>query len=154
MRGVVQRHTEQPRTVLGFYAISAGIMFSGMVGLIGVLGWTGEAAWLIPYLAIAAVAIFISMIVGVFVVNLKAPEKLMLGRVSGSEFVEIQRVQLGDSRSGERIEILPKGQRVDLVSSDAVLVAVEAEIISEAEGAAAVVTDSSAGPSRDASGHS
>ena len=141
MRGVMQRHTEQPRTVLGFYAISAGIMFSGIIGLISVLGWTGEAEWLIPFLAIAAILIFVAVIAGVFIVNVKAPEKLMLGRVSGSEFVEIQRVQLGDGQFGERIELLPKRRSLSPSPGDAVIVEVEAEIVPDAEAIEAAPDD-------------
>jgi hypothetical protein len=109
LRGVVQRRTEQPKTVLGFYAISSAVMFSGMIGLVSVLAITGSAVFLIPYLAITAVVLFVALMLGVFLINVNSPEKLMLGQVTGSEFVEIQRVQLGDSRSGERVELIPRG---------------------------------------------
>ena len=96
------RYTENPRTVLAFYATVLGLVLAAVLGCVWILASTGVRTGAIPWLLGFAGAVFVALVAGVFVVTLVDPSKLMLGRVSGTEYAEIQSVRLGDSRTGER----------------------------------------------------
>lgn len=101
-RTVRRRYTENPRTVLAFYATVLGLALAAVIGLVATLASTHVMTDAIPWLIVFAGAIFVALVAGVFVVMLIDPSKLMLGQVTGHEYAEIQRLSLGDSRSGER----------------------------------------------------
>lgn len=101
-RAVVQRQTQNPRTVLGFYATVAGLFLSSDVAAIAVLASTDKYVGAIPYLLLAGVVVFLTIVGGVFYLNVKAPPKLMLGQITGREYAQIEQIALGDSLRGER----------------------------------------------------
>jgi hypothetical protein len=87
--------------VLGFYATVLGLMLTAAVAAVGVLAATDTSTNLIPWLLGFAGAVVVLLLLGVFIVTLVDPSHLMLGQISGSEYVEIQRATLGDSTRGE-----------------------------------------------------
>ncbi len=97
-----RRETAQPRTVLAYYGAITGLVLGGVVGAVSTLAATGVSTYLIPWLLGFGALIVVAVLVGVFVVMLKDPSRLMLGQVSGREYAEIQQVRLGDSVRGER----------------------------------------------------
>ena len=105
-RAVKDKQTSSPRTVLGFYATVIGILVSACVAAAGVLAKTGTATDLIPWVLGFGGLVLLLVLVGVFIVTLIDPSKLMLGHVTGSEYAEIHRVALGDSGAGEKLEIV------------------------------------------------
>jgi hypothetical protein len=101
------RQTINPKTVLGFYATVLGILLAGGVSATGFLATTDTATWLLPWILGFCAGVFVLLLVGVFAITLIDPSKLMLSQVSGTEYAAIQqRVILGDSTSGERVEII------------------------------------------------
>lgn len=64
-------------------------------------------AWLIPWvLAFGGVALV--TLIGIVVwMNIKAPMKLQLGKVSGREFIAYEQMTLGNSTTGEYLENVP-----------------------------------------------
>ena len=93
--------TVNPKTFLAFYATVLGLLLLGASTLCGVLAWSRVQTWLIPWLLVFVGCVAIFLIVGIFVVMLISPAKVMLTQVTATEFVEIQRATLGDSRSGK-----------------------------------------------------
>jgi len=70
---------------------------------LAVLAGHSNVAYLVPYVLGFGAFVFIVLLAAVVILNFKYPEKLMLGNVTGSEYVEIQHATLGDSRSGELV---------------------------------------------------
>jgi hypothetical protein len=96
-----------PKTVLGFYAGVLAILELGVIGALTILATDEDLHHLIPWtLAFAAVTL-IGLIAIVVAINVKDPTKLQLGRVTGREFLDYQRVTRGDSIGGEYVEELP-----------------------------------------------
>ena len=106
IKGVQRRQSANPRTVLGFFAIVLGLMFTAAVSASAVLAETHTLTNLIPYVLGFAAIILVLVLLGIFVVMLTDPSKLMLGQITGSEYVEIHKLMLGDSLVGERQEAL------------------------------------------------
>lgn len=100
---VAQRHTVNPRTVLGFYATIISVVFAGVLASVTTLAINDVATWLIPWILGVGFMIVISVIGVVAFINIKKPANLMLGQISGREYAEISRVTLGDDQSGERV---------------------------------------------------
>jgi hypothetical protein len=120
---VQRRHTENPRTVLAFYATVLGLALATIVALVGTLATTEVYTEAIPYLLGFGALLLVLLLGGVFAVTLADPSKLMLGQVTGMEYAEIQRVQLGDSRTGEDILAIresPVAPSVGLAEDDVV----------------------------------
>jgi hypothetical protein len=105
-RAIRGRQTINPRTVLGFYATVIGLLLAATVGGVAVLATTGHALHLIPWLLGFAGAAVVVLLIGVFIITLVDPSKLMLGQVTGSEYVAIQRTVLGDALTGEHVELV------------------------------------------------
>ncbi len=102
-RSVRQSQRESPRTVLAFFATTLGLLLAFIGGTVAVLARYKTHTEAIPFLLIFGGLAFLMLVVGVFyIIMFRDPSSLMLGQVTGSEYVEIQRVQLGDSRAGER----------------------------------------------------
>jgi hypothetical protein len=98
--------TYNPKTFLAYFATLFGLVLVGATTLCGVLAWTGTAVWLIPFVFGFVGLVTLFVLVGIFVVMLVDPSKVMLTQVSGTEYVEIQRATLGDSSSGTRLEVV------------------------------------------------
>lgn len=77
-----RRETAQPRTVLAYYGAITGLVLGGVVGAVSTLAATGVSTYLIPWLLGFGALIVVAVLVGVFVVMLKDPSRLMLGQVS------------------------------------------------------------------------
>ena len=99
---VQSRQIASPKTVLGFYAGVLVILDSASLIGVGVLAETHTMVWLIPWILGFAAVAFLLLVGGVFAVNLLDPGKLMLGQITGSEYVAMHSMPLGDSLSGER----------------------------------------------------
>jgi hypothetical protein len=95
---------KSPKTVLGFFAGMVGIAASVMVLTIWLVERTASLRYIVPSVLIAFLAIFLLVLISVMVIALKDPSKLMLGQISGRDYAEIQKITLGDSSSGERVE--------------------------------------------------
>jgi hypothetical protein len=103
---VRSRQTINPKNVLGFYATVIGLVLGATVGAALVLAETHTSTNLIPWILGIGLAISVLVAVGVFIINLTDPSKLMLGQITGTEYVAIQRAVLGDSLTGEREEFI------------------------------------------------
>jgi hypothetical protein len=101
-KAVQRRQFTSPRTVLGFYAGVLVILDSASLLAIGVLAETHTMAWLIPWILGFGAVVFVGLIGGVFTINIIDPGKLMLGQISGTEYVAMHKIPLGDSLAGER----------------------------------------------------
>ncbi len=121
------RQTINPRTVLGFYATVLGILFTGVIGAIAVLASSKVGTWLIPWLLVFLAVLVVALIGGVFILNARDPSKLMLGQITGTEYAVINRASLGDSLTGERVEMLLTQQPSLLAPNDSDVDASEAE---------------------------
>jgi len=107
-KAVQRRRTENPRTVLAFFGTVLGLVLTADVAATAVLAHASVYLWLIPWLLGFAALVFVLLVSGIFVVTLIDPSKLMLGHVTGTEYAEIQRVTLGDTRLGEHVvEMVP-----------------------------------------------
>lgn len=90
-----------PKTALGFYAVILGLTLTACTSIIGALAATGTDIWMIPYIVLFACIFLLAISIGVFVVTLKNPSKMLLTEVSGRDYMDIQRwMLLGDSKSG------------------------------------------------------
>ena len=99
------RETSNPKTVLAFYAGVLVILGGTAIGAVAVLASTKLDLWLIPWCLLAAAIFFVGLVVVVVVINIKDPSKLMLTKVTGKEYAEIQRYTIGDSLMGEQTVI-------------------------------------------------
>lgn len=111
LRGVHSRRTENPKTILAFYATVLGLTLAAVVGLAGVLASTGTAIWLIPWLVLFGATLVVAALSAVFVVALRDPSKLMLGQVTGNEYVEIQRLTLRTASDQDLTQVGQETQR-------------------------------------------
>jgi hypothetical protein len=96
-----------PKTVLGFYAIVLGILAAAGAAAIKFLAGEPDLHHLVAPILVFVGAVIVLILLGVFAVTLKDPTKLQLGQITGREYIEAQRLTLGDSNSGEFIETLP-----------------------------------------------
>lgn len=99
-----------PRTVLVFYASVLAIIELGVVGAIGVLATQQGLRYLVPWVLLFGAIVLVALIGVVVAMNLKAPMKLQLQPVTGQEFIQHERLTLGDSNTSEfREDIVPAG---------------------------------------------
>jgi len=114
VNAVTHRKTLNPKTVLGFYATILGILFAGVVSVVGVLAASNVMVHLIPWLLVFSGATLLGLLVAVFILTLRDPSKLMLTQVTGTEYAVIQQRIVGDSAQGERVELIgPDGAVVE-----------------------------------------
>lgn len=106
MRSVRSNRTENPKTVLAFFATVLGIVLTAVVLATGLLVRQGGYEGAVIAVLVFGGGLAVLLIGAVFTLTLKDPSKLMLGQVTGTEYAEIQRVTLGDSSSGERTAAL------------------------------------------------
>lgn len=106
--------------MLGFYAGVLVILEAGVVAALLVLGSNDDLHSLVPWVLGFGAFTLIGVIVVVVVVNLIDPTKLQLGRVTGKEFLDYQRVR-GDSIGGEYLEPAPTTATLNANSMKAAL---------------------------------
>jgi hypothetical protein len=110
-RGIASGEYSRPKTVLGFFGVLAGLFISAGVTMIVADLIHGRG--INPYVTGALIFLGVLtafVVIGVYIVMIKDPSKLMLGTITGKEYSEIQQLTQGDNVSGERIEmILPPG---------------------------------------------
>lgn len=105
---MVAARTQNPKTVLGFFATVMAIVLAGCTSLCLILGSNPGTVFCVPWVLGLSGAIILGLLVTVIVVMIANPAKLMLTGVSGTEFVEIQRT-LGDSLTGRQVRAVPMG---------------------------------------------
>lgn len=109
MESVQAARSYNPKTILGFLATVVGIAVVGCTAAGGALLVSGKVLWLVPLVFGFAGFLVVGVLVGVFVILLRDPSKLLLTHVSGTEYLNIQRgLVLGDSKSGEQL-LPPRG---------------------------------------------
>ncbi|MBI2242767.1 MAG: hypothetical protein HYU55_02010 [Nocardioides sp.] len=113
-RGIQTRRTENPRTILAFYATVIGLLLAAGLGTASAILISDSATYLLPWVLGFCGLMFVMIVGGVFLVSLNDPSKLQLGQVTGEEYAEIQRVALGDSSSGERVTAIVHQAEVDV----------------------------------------
>src|SRR5688572_24618872 len=95
---ITTKHTRQPRTILSFCAAIIGLVLAAAVAIVLALAANDASTYLIPVVLIVAAVIVVAIILGVLLMAVKDPSKLMLGQVTGDEFIRVQQqVMLGDS---------------------------------------------------------
>lgn len=95
---------KKPKTVLGFFAIVLCIVNTGGITLIGLLAGTESLHFLIPWVLSFLALVDLGIIGGIFAVTCFDPTKLMLGQVTGNEYLANRKLTLGDNEQGEYIE--------------------------------------------------
>ncbi len=95
-----------PKTVLGFFAIMIGIAGTTAVAAIAFIAGVDKLRYLVPVILIVFLVVFLSVMIVVMVLSWKDPSKLMLGQITGRDYVLIQqqKMTLGDSTSGEHVD--------------------------------------------------
>lgn len=102
--------------MLAFYATVLGLTLAATVGVVTALAWSRTATSAIPFVLCFGGLAFLLVLGSVLYINLRDPSRLMLGRVTGSEYAEIQHLRLGDSQSGEReVPVTFSGSAVAMV---------------------------------------
>ncbi|MCH4813426.1 hypothetical protein [Vreelandella neptunia] len=96
---------KSPKTILGFFAIVVGILIAGTSAVIGLLSRVESLHTYIPWILLFAAFVVVTVLVGVFVTAWKDPTVLMLGQISGHDYIENKKLTLGDSNSGEYLEV-------------------------------------------------
>lgn len=99
-----------PKTVLGFFAIVLAIVLAAVASATLILSRSEATVVYMPFV-LGFAGLFVLLVFAlVSIVMIVSPAKLMLTGVSGHEFVEIQRLSLGDSLTGKRPDnvVLPQ----------------------------------------------
>jgi hypothetical protein len=106
-QGTKSEEYSAPKTVLGFCAVVLGIVATACVAATGVLAsrdsTDGYALLPLAFFALFTVAMFVA----VWWVLVKDPIKLQLGHVTGREYIDYQKLTLGDSIAGDEVRTLP-----------------------------------------------
>ena len=103
VQSMFSRKRDSPKNILGFFGTLLAIWVVGSCTAIIALAKSRTETRMIPWIWGFAALFLLIMYISVFVVMLKNTSKLMLGNVTGSEFIAIQRnIKLGDSESGLR----------------------------------------------------
>ena len=104
-RAVASRSTTNPKTVLAFFGTVIGLLLAAAIGASVALKGSSLQS-MVPIIWIVAGSVVVLLVIGLFVVMLLDPTKLMLGRVSGQEYMAMHRTVLGDSVYGEQVAIV------------------------------------------------
>jgi hypothetical protein len=97
-----------PKTVLGFCGAVLGIAASLTLGLAIVLSTTDHLALVAVVLA-GFFVVFIGIVAWVLLSMKKDPTRLVVGPMTGREYLEYQRWTAGDDLVGERVETIISG---------------------------------------------
>jgi hypothetical protein len=95
-----------PRTVLGFCVAVFGIVVAGSFAVVIPLARYGDLRYLIGWILGFDGALTVLMLATVFLIVWKDPMRLMLGQITGSEFIQHRRLVMGDSTAGEEPETI------------------------------------------------
>jgi hypothetical protein len=87
-----------PRTVLSFFHTALWVDGVGSVGLASSVTASGQIAFA-EVVAVVGFVTFLGILIAVFLRSGSDPSKLMLTEMTGPEFSDYQRQQLGDSTS-------------------------------------------------------
>jgi hypothetical protein len=118
-RAMLSREQSSPKTVLGFLGTVVIAVISGAALIVGVLARYDEHQELIPVVLIVAASIVVFVLLVILgIVVFGNPMKLQLGQVTASEYREYERMILGDSVEGVRVEIEPGGRQTPSESND------------------------------------
>jgi hypothetical protein len=88
-----------PRTILGFFGVVLLLVVSGAVTAIGLLAGHKNLDYLIPGIALGAVSFAALEFLTVVFMALRDPTTLMLGQITGPDWLAHRRLMLGDSLS-------------------------------------------------------
>jgi hypothetical protein len=112
IQSVTSRKSSQPRTILGFlFAIYSAVTAAAVAFTVALVGT--RSSWLIGFIVAYVGLTGVGLLIAVMRQASKDPTGLQVGQLTGSEYESIRRLTLGDSSSGERIEILrPSGDDV------------------------------------------
>ncbi len=111
IQSITSRRSSQPRTILGFlFAIYSALTAAAVAFTIALVG-TGSS-WLIGFIVAYVGIIGVGLLIAVMRQASKDPTGLQVGQLTGSEYESIRRLTLGDSSSGERIEVLRPGEDI------------------------------------------
>ena len=94
----------RPKTVLGFFWGVLAIAISGAVAAVWVLASNSSLHSLIAPILIFIGGLVVVVLLAVFVAMIKDPTMLMLGEMTGREYVAYRALTMGDSTTGERVE--------------------------------------------------
>ncbi len=75
---------------------------AGTTGLVGFLANSELQQLVLPILIFTGFLITL-ILTGIFILSIVKPQRLMLGQISGTEYVAIEKTTLGDSTGGEFI---------------------------------------------------
>lgn len=131
IEAIKSSRTFRPKTFLAFYATILGIVLAACLSSTAMLAITKTAVELIPLILCFAAVMVLLLVGGVFAVMLINPSKVMLTQVSGTEYVEIQRAVLGDSRSGKEPPSPVSNESMAMKSVDQVVVRNEVKEVSD-----------------------
>lgn len=94
------RTSTNPRTVLAFLGtVLVAVSFAG-VAAVGLLAGEPSTRWLVAWVLGALFLLVVAVLGIVLGIAWRDPSRLMLGQVTGTEYAEIRRVQLGDTVTG------------------------------------------------------
>lgn len=93
-----------PKTILGFFAIVVGLVLAAVVTTVAVLARAESLHALIPWILGFAAILVVVVLAGIFFTAWKDPTVLMLGQITGHDYIENRKLTLGDSIAGEYIE--------------------------------------------------
>lgn len=99
-RAIRAGEVSSPKTILGFFAIVLAILVGGAVSAAVALGG-GDYRFLIPIIFLFVGVVFIVLVAIVVLAMWRDPTRLMLGRMTGREYIDFVRLTQGDSRHGE-----------------------------------------------------
>ena len=104
---------KSPKTVLGFFAIILGILWTATAGILKVLlGSTDPAVlMLVPQLLYFSCVLTTGVVAAVGVITWFDPTKLQLGQMSGEAYVDYTKLVQGDSSSKEYLATIPVDSR-------------------------------------------
>lgn len=106
---ISSRTKTNPRTVLAFVGTVLVAVAVAAVTTIGILARAAELRWLVPWVLVSLLVLVAGVLIAVLRIAWTDPSRLMLGQVTGTEYAEIRRVQLGDSVTGFHEEAVPVG---------------------------------------------
>lgn len=90
-----------PKTVLGFFGVVLLIVVGGSTGLILALSSSEKTVDYVPYVLGFSALVVVALLTTVVTAMVKDPTRLMLGQITGREYIDHRRLTLGDSTSGE-----------------------------------------------------
>jgi hypothetical protein len=103
-KAVATGERSRPKTVLGFYWGVIATILAGTVAAVTALSRQDSTDGLVLPVLIFGGLTSLLILVFVFYLNVKAPPKLMLGEITGRDYITYERMTLGDSVTGEQLE--------------------------------------------------